>query len=64
MCTPEGERRFIRSHMDEIYLWYSEIRDSAANVTGTVEDYFNSLRIATLDHSGKPKDRFSYIRTL
>ena len=64
VCTADGERRFIRSHMDEIYLWYSEIRDSAANVTGTVEDYFNSLRIATPDHNGKPKDRFSYIRTL
>lgn len=43
--------------MDEKYLWYGEIRDSAARANGTVQDYFDSLLV-------KSKDRFSFIRTL
>ena len=64
VCTPEGERRFIRSLIDEKYLWYSEVRDAGANTTSTVQDYFDSLLVKTPDRNGLPKDRFSYIGTL
>jgi hypothetical protein len=25
ICTLDSQRRFIRSYMDEVYLWYNEI---------------------------------------
>lgn len=63
VCTPEGERRFIRSYLDEKYLWYREINDRNATTGGTVEDYFFSLLVKTPDRHGQAKDRFSFITT-
>jgi hypothetical protein len=54
-CTPEREKQFVRSFMDETYLWYDEIPAVNAADYASVPAYFNALLV-------KPKDRFSAVR--
>ena len=60
VCTVEGEKKFVRSYMDEAYLWYREVPTvNAANYTSVV-DYFKALLVKTLDSNGLAKDQFSF----
>lgn len=59
MCELEDQKRFVRSYMDEVYLWYAEIPEVDASQYGNIPDYFNALRVRTPDQNGLPKDRFS-----
>lgn len=58
-CTIETQKRFVRSYMDEVYLWYSEIPEVNPDAYGTVRDYFHALLVRTPDANGQPRDRFS-----
>ena len=59
MCTLEDQKKFVRSYLDEVYLWYDEIPAVDAAAFGTVPSYFDALRVRTPDVTGQPKDRFS-----
>lgn len=52
VCTAEGEKRFIRAYVDEVYLWYNEVPEVDASAYANVRDYFDAL-------TNLPKDRFS-----
>jgi hypothetical protein len=60
-CTLDGQKRFIRAYMDEVYFWYNEIPEIDASQYATVSDYFNALLVRTPDANGVPKDRFSAV---
>jgi hypothetical protein len=51
-CTIEGQKQFARSYLDEVYLWYNEIREVDAALYATPEAYFDALLV-------RPKDEFS-----
>jgi hypothetical protein len=59
MCTVEDQKKFVRSYLDEVYLWYDEIPAVDAAAYSTVPAYFDALRVRTPDATGQPKDRFS-----
>jgi hypothetical protein len=61
ICTVEGQKSFVRSYLDEIYLWYDEIPQVDASRYGNAPDYFNALLVTTPDANGLPKDRFSAV---
>ncbi|RZI96921.1 MAG: hypothetical protein EOO54_30185, partial [Haliea sp.] len=63
MCTLETEKKFVRSYMDEVYLWWNEIPAVNAGDYSTVAAYFNALLVRTPDATGQPKDRFSAVLT-
>ena len=64
------EKTWVRSYMDQAYLWYGEvpnINPSAANYSNesdvftSLDNYFNDLLTNTITQSGAPKDQFSFI---
>lgn len=61
VCTVEGEKKFVRSYMDEAYLWYREVPTVDASLYTSVTDYFKALLVKTLDSNGLPKDQFSFV---
>jgi C-terminal processing protease CtpA/Prc len=65
-----AERRWVRQHVDEAYLWYAEVPavdatrpdfDDPADVAGSLERYFDALLTPALTPSGKRKDAFSFV---
>lgn len=59
--TLADEKNFLRSWIDEDYLWYREVPanlDPASYPTAI--DYFNVLKSPLLTPSGKPKDQFHF----
>ena len=54
-CTPEREKQYVRSFLDETYLWYDEIPAVDPAAFSSVPAYFTALLV-------KPKDRFSAVR--
>ncbi|MGZ5270393.1 MAG: S41 family peptidase [Ramlibacter sp.] len=62
-CTPDTEKQWVRSYMDETYLWYDQVPQVDAATYSTVEPYFNALLVHTPDASGQPTDRFSTVMT-
>lgn len=63
MCTAEGQKSFIRSYMDEVYLWPDEIPAVDASAYSSVTAYFDALRTRSLDTNGVPKDQYSIALT-
>lgn len=59
-CTEATQRQFVRSYLNEVYLWADEI-PAVNSVRYSVPDYFNALRVTTPDSQGYPKDRFSFM---
>ncbi|MFZ6845861.1 S41 family peptidase [Undibacterium sp. RuTC16W] len=53
ICTPSGEKVWVRAHLDDVYLWYKEIVNLSAASYSTPQDYFNALLV-------KSRDRFSF----
>lgn len=53
ICTPEGEKRWVRAHLDDVYLWYKEIVDVEPTAYSTPQQYFDALLV-------KSRDRFSF----
>ncbi len=66
--TLANEQAFLRSWIDETYLWYQDVRAlpaatlNAANYR-TAIDYFNVLKTPLITASGQPKDRFHFSQT-
>ncbi|RYY91059.1 MAG: hypothetical protein EOO24_32305, partial [Comamonadaceae bacterium] len=59
VCTADGQKDWLRSYMDENYLWWDEIRDVDRSTYATAPSYFDALLVKTLDAGGQPRDRFS-----
>src|SRR4051812_12736927 len=60
-CLLDTQKHFVRSYMDEVYLWYNEIPEVDPNAYSTIPDYFHALLVRTPDANGQPKDRFSAV---
>lgn len=61
ICTADGQKSWVRSYLDEVYLWYDEVQPADAGAYATVQAYFDALLVRTPDASGQPKDRFSTV---
>ncbi|HEY8359842.1 MAG TPA: S41 family peptidase [Ramlibacter sp.] len=61
ICVAETEKQWVRSYLDEVYLWSDEIVDVDAANYSNPADYFNALLVRTPDAFGLPKDRFSAV---
>jgi carboxyl-terminal processing protease len=67
-ATLDRERRWVRSYMDEAYLWYREIPSvnttdanfNLASVPASLDNYFEALKTRATTPSGKLKDEFSF----
>jgi hypothetical protein len=59
VCTVEGQKRWVRSYLDENYLWWDEIRSIDSSSYATATAYFDALLVKTLDGNGQARDRFS-----
>lgn len=55
-CAIDDEKRFARSYLDEVYLWWNEIVEVSPADYSTVASYFDALRVRT-------RDRFSAVIT-
>ena len=64
ICTLAGEKAFLRSYMDEVYLWYNEIPAVNPADFNSIPAYMNALLVRTPDAAGLPKDRFSAVLTI
>jgi hypothetical protein len=60
-CDLETQKRFVRSYLDEVYFWYSEIPAVDSSRFNNIPDYFDALLVRTPDVNGLPKDRFSAV---
>ena len=63
--TPATEKAFLRSWIDETYLWYKDVRVLPAatldpTMYATPVDYFAALKTPLTTASGKPKDHFHF----
>ena len=63
MCSIAGQQRFIRSYLDEVYLWYDEIPSINGADFTSVAAYFKALLVRKPDANGLPKDQFSAVLT-
>ena len=53
VCSIEAEKTWVRGHLDNIYLWYDEIKDVSPQNYLAASHYFDDLLV-------KNKDKFSY----
>jgi len=64
----DEEKTWVRSYMDEAYLWYAEIPTvdralAAYNVSpaqAALDNWFDALKTPALTRANVPKDRFSF----
>ncbi len=54
------EKNWLRSWVNDTYLWYSEVPDLNPNSTVAVKDFFDQLKTSQVTPSGAPKDRFHF----
>ena len=59
-CIESTQRQFVRSYLNEVYLWADEI-PAVNSLRYSVPDYFSALLVTTPDSHGLPKDRFSFL---
>lgn len=58
------EMKWVRSFVDETYLWYREVPASVrAENYRTPVDYFEALKTPAITASGRPKDQFRFTYT-
>lgn len=53
-CSVNSQKMWVRSHLDDVYLWYKDINDVPKENYATPEKYFDALLV-------KSKDRFSFV---
>lgn len=53
ICTPSGEKAWVRAHLNDVYLWYREIVEVPVASYSSPQAYFDALLV-------KAKDRFSF----
>ncbi len=61
VCTLDGEKRFARSYVDEVYLWRDQVPGVDATAFASLSAYFDALMVRTPDANGLPTDRFSAV---
>jgi carboxyl-terminal processing protease len=54
------EKRWLRSWIDETYLWYDEVPEVNPKSHPSPITYFGALKTRATTASGKPKDRFHF----
>ena len=54
-----AKKQWVRSTLDEVYLWNDEIVDVDAGAYDTPEAYYEALLVRTPIASGRPKDKWS-----
>lgn len=54
ICSAESQKTWVRSYLDDIYLWYADIIDLGEGNYSNPVDYFYALLV-------KSKDRFSFV---
>jgi carboxyl-terminal processing protease len=67
-ATIDTERRWVRSYMDEAYLWYREVPSvntadanfNLPSVPDSLDNYFQALKTRATTASDKLKDEFSF----
>jgi carboxyl-terminal processing protease len=57
----DTEKAFVRSHIDEIYLWREEVPALSAANYDTPQAYFAPLKTWAKTASGKDKDEFHFV---
>jgi carboxyl-terminal processing protease len=57
----EIEKSWVRSYIDETYLWYNEVPGVSAASYTTPQSFFDALRTPARTASGKLKDEFHFI---
>jgi hypothetical protein len=60
--TNDQEKFWVRSYIDETYLWYDEVPNLSAANFSNANNYFASLKTNALTPSGRPKDQFHFIQ--
>lgn len=58
--TLTSEKAWVRSYIDETYLWYSEVPNLSASDYAKPSDYFGVLKTPGRTASGRAKDRFHF----
>ena len=59
--TLTAEKAWVRSYVDETYLWYNEVPDVSPASYPTAKDFFLAVKTPALTASGKRlKDRFHF----
>ena len=58
--TLTAEKAWVRSYIDETYLWYNEVPNLSAADYPTPAAYFDGLKTAARTPSGRSKDRFHF----
>jgi carboxyl-terminal processing protease len=56
----DAQRTWVRSYVNEAYLWYREVPAADPTAFSTPQAYFEALRVRTPTASGKPRDQFSF----
>ncbi len=59
VCTPDTEKRWLRTWMGETYLWADRMPSPDPAASATPADHFDALLLRTPDEQGLPTDRFS-----
>jgi len=54
------ERWFLKSWLEDTYLWYRELPSLDPALYPTAVDYFDAMKTPLLTEAGKPKDRFHF----
>jgi len=58
--TVDDEKDWVRSWIDQYYLWYDEVPVASPSDYATAVDYFAELKTPDTTASGHPKDRFHF----
>jgi carboxyl-terminal processing protease len=58
--TLGDEKAWLRSWIDELYLWYREVPNPDPAPYSTAVSYFDVLKTPAVTASGRPKDRFHF----
>jgi len=58
----EIEKSWVRSYIDETYLWYNEVPSVSATSFGTPQSYFDALKTPARTPSNRAKDEFHFIQ--
>ena len=58
--TASTEKSWVRSWIDETYLWYGEVPNLGAADYADAISYFDVLKTGAITASGKPKDQFHF----
>ena len=58
--TAAAQNNFLRSWINDTYLWYKEVPDLNPNSDSDVLDFFDKLKTPAITPSGADKDKFHF----